>query len=363
MIDSHDRVSDDHLDRWAGLPEHVWVRRFDRDWVRSRLRLSLTEHCNLHCFFCHNEGQGPVRRHRSRTLSVEETATIARVAVLEGARRIKLTGGEPLLYRHEGEDVVSLVRSLADLRAIRDIDLSMTTNGVLLPEYADRLSAAGLDRVTVSLSTTEPDTFNSLISPNISLLARSMLGITSALRAGLRPLKLNTVLYYSPRRRLGNLHELPNIVRFATGHSVSELRLFTLLWHADFAEFGEFYHFFSTDMCDALESLLAELGTPRPAETVEVLAGLARSFADTAYPKVEFGVDVGSLRLGLEAMRFGREGATGQEGPYAIRIGADGSLRSTLNGRPDHALIQAIRNGAGEADLRGIYRQALEEMP
>lgn len=136
------------------LPPPLWIHLLDRDRIKQKLRISLTDHCNWGCFFCHNEGQGPVGRTRSSGLTVSEIVAVARVALSEGVTKIKLTGGEPLLYRSGSDDVVALVRGLAALRSgSQRLDLSMTTNASLMPEYARRLRESGLDRVTVSITT------------------------------------------------------------------------------------------------------------------------------------------------------------------------------------------------------------------
>lgn len=350
----------------SGLPSHLWVRLHNRERIQQKLRLSLTEHCNLGCFFCHNEGQRPVSRAPGACLSVEELEAIARVAVSEGVTKIKLTGGEPLLYRCGVHDIVELTRRLAAIRGNgRSFDLSVTTNGSLLPEYAGRLRDAGLDRATVSITTLDSTTFSLLVSPNEHLLTRSIAGLRAARDAGLAPLKINMALYDSARRRLGNLRELPAILDVAAQYHVAELRLFTLIWHESFTQFEEFYHFFSPQMREELRRLLTYCGVDDPRDTVQNLADLAVAFAHRVYPKVEFGVQLGSVRLAFEALKYARlpSEAGFQEGPYAMRLGADGALRATLQRLPSYALIEAVRRGLREVELRRLYRVALEEMP
>jgi cyclic pyranopterin phosphate synthase len=122
------------------------VRLHSRQRLQRKLRISVTDHCNFTCFFCHNEGQGPIRRTARAALRTDEIQSVVRVALAEGVTKIKLTGGEPLLFRSGREDAVTLVRKLAQLRQEGEVfDLSMTTNGSLLPGYAERLALAGLD--------------------------------------------------------------------------------------------------------------------------------------------------------------------------------------------------------------------------
>jgi cyclic pyranopterin phosphate synthase len=350
----------------ARLPAHIWARIYERASIRGKLRLSLTEHCNYRCFFCHNEGQGPVQRRASQALNVGEFVTIVRVALAEGATKVKLTGGEPLLYRTGRDDIVSLVASLSGLRSDSvGFDFSLTTNGSLMAEYATRLRAAGLDRATISLTTLNTDTFKSLIAPNVSLLDRSVAGLKAAYRAGLVPLKLNAVLYQSSHADCGNLDELCALIEMAAETGVEEFRIFTLLWHEDFPRFDEFYQFFSAGVRDSIKAVLVRFGVSAPTDTVELLARLGTAFSHRMYPKVEFGVSLGQMKLGFEAMKYARLASESgfQEGPYAIRVAADGALRSTLTRPPSYDLINAVRRGASETELRSLYNEALEEMP
>lgn len=137
------------------------------------------------------------------------------------------------------------------------------------------------------------------------------------------------------------------------------------MWHNAFPRFEEFYQFFSLEMRAALEALLRSLNVVNPDEFVAILSAFALRFAHRLYPKIEFGLDLDRLRVGFEAMKYGRlPGAAGmQEGPYAMRLGSDGALRATLNGPPSYELIQGIRSGLTAPELRRLYRAALEEMP
>jgi len=261
------------LTRTVGLPPAVWVRLHSRQRLQRKLRISVTDHCNFTCFFCHNEGQGPIRRTARAALRTDEIQSVVRVALAEGVTKIKLTGGEPLLFRSGREDAVTLVRKLAQLRQEGEVfDLSMTTNGSLLPGYAERLALAGLDRVTVSMTTTRSTTFGALIASNQRMLHRVLSGLAAAQRAGLTPLKINAVLYHSARHGLGNLGDIRELYQAAVEYGVSELRFFTLLWHDSFERFDDFYHFFSPEMREALASLLRHCRVVAPVEIVEILS-------------------------------------------------------------------------------------------
>lgn len=148
------------------------------------LRVSVTDRCNLRCRYCMpNEGI-PLLKH-SDILSFEEIADIVRTAVEMGVTKVRLTGGEPLVRR----DIVHLVKLLAAIDGIED--LAMTTNGVLLPDYAKALVSAGLQRVNISLDTVDPDCYLKLTGAgNIQQVFD---GIHAALDAGLKPIKINCV--------------------------------------------------------------------------------------------------------------------------------------------------------------------------
>jgi hypothetical protein len=299
-------------------------------------------------------------------MTISEVTTLARIATLEGVDKIKLTGGEPLLYKSPDGDIIAMVQSITALRSTgAQFDLSMTTNGTMLPELAHPLAAAGLDRVTVSLTTMDWRTFSEFVSPNALLLKRTVAGVTEAQFAGLSPTKINLPIYYSAQRGLGNLYELPNIMSFAAEQKVAEVRVFTLLSHDTFAEFQEYYHFFSPEMQKSIARCLREFGVDSIPETVSTLTRLGRSFSAYAYPKIEFGVDLDPTTLAFEPMRYSRlgESTSDQEGPYAVRVGADGGRRTVLGAQPDYCLIDAIRSSSSDEELRKIYRATQEEMP
>ena len=152
--------------------------------VHDDLRISVTDRCNLRCAYC--MPQDPVWFPRSEILSYEEMLRIARIAVGHGVRRIRVTGGEPLVRR----DVDVLIAALASLSGVED--LSLTTNGVLLAEAAPRLVAAGLRRINVSLDTLDRERFTRMTGRD--RLRDALAGLDAAAAAGLTPIKINAVL-------------------------------------------------------------------------------------------------------------------------------------------------------------------------
>ncbi len=149
------------------------------------LRVSVTDRCNLRCRYC-MPAEGVRRLRHEDILSFEEIAEVVTVAVGMGVRKLRLTGGEPLVRRN----VVDLVAALARIDGIED--LAMTTNGVLLAEHAAALAAAGLDRVNVSLDTTDPQRYRQRTRGGD--VRQVFAGIAAAREAGLTPVKLNCVV-------------------------------------------------------------------------------------------------------------------------------------------------------------------------
>ncbi len=166
------------------------------------LRLSLTDRCNLRCSYCMPEREY-VWLPREDLLSFEEIETLTGHFLAAGVRRVRLTGGEPLLRR----DLPDLVARLARLPGLED--LALTTNGVLLADLAEPLRAAGLRRITVSLDTLDAARFVRLTRRDE--LPRVLAGIAAA-RAARLPLKLDTVLM-----RGENDDEVPALLDFARG--------------------------------------------------------------------------------------------------------------------------------------------------
>ncbi len=153
------------------------------------LRISVTDRCNLRCIYCMPADGVALCRHDD-LLSYDEIAAFVRVAVRLGISRVRLTGGEPLIRR----DLVSLVALLAAIDGLDD--LALTPNGLLLPQQAGGLAAAGLRRVNVSLDALDPDRYAAITRGGDVSLA--LAGIMAARDAGLRPIKLNCVIRHSP---------------------------------------------------------------------------------------------------------------------------------------------------------------------
>lgn len=149
------------------------------------LRISVTDLCNLRCIYCMPKEGIPKIQHED-ILSVEEIEEIVKVFVKLGVNKIRLTGGEPLVRK----GILDIVERIGKLEGIRDF--AMTTNGLLLKEYAKDLKALGLKRVNISLDTLDDKKYSSIT--RIGSLQRVMKGIEAAKEVGLTPIKINTVL-------------------------------------------------------------------------------------------------------------------------------------------------------------------------
>ena len=150
------------------------------------LRISITDRCNLRCIYC-MPPDGIVKKKREDILSYEEIKEIASICVEEfGIRKIRITGGEPLV-RPSMEKLVFLLRSIDNLE-----ELTLTTNGILLSEKAKLLKEAGITRLNISLDTLNREKFRRITGRDE--LKQVLAGIDIALNAGFFPVKINTVL-------------------------------------------------------------------------------------------------------------------------------------------------------------------------
>jgi len=149
------------------------------------LRLSVTDRCNFRCSYC-MPPEGVEFRPHEEILSYEDMVFFVRIAVQVGISKIRLTGGEPLVRK----GLPYLVSQLAALEGVDDI--SLTTNGVLLPRFAAELKAAGLRRVNISIDSLDPDRFRELTRGGS--LEAAMAGVEAAFEHGLEPVKINVVM-------------------------------------------------------------------------------------------------------------------------------------------------------------------------
>src|SRR5881628_184888 len=175
------------------------------------IRVSVTKRCNFGCIYCHDEGLGPILKPRmphEDEMSVAEIERLLRVAREFGIRSVKFTGGEPLI-RLDMEEIID--------RSVRQLpDVSMTTNGSMLAKRAEGLRGAGLKRVNVSIDSLDPAAFRDIRKGELAPVLR---GIQEALRVGLKPVKLNMVVFKQ------TLPHIPRMIEYISDGDGLKLQL------------------------------------------------------------------------------------------------------------------------------------------
>ncbi len=148
------------------------------------MRISVTDLCNLRCRYC-MPAEGVVKKNHSDIMSEDEIIAVIEAASELGIRKIRFTGGEPLIKKN----IVSICKRTSEIPGIKEI--CITTNGILLPNFADALRLAGVERVNISLDTLRPERYSYITRGGV--LGEAMRGIESAMSAGFR-VKINAVI-------------------------------------------------------------------------------------------------------------------------------------------------------------------------
>ncbi|NVM03159.1 MAG: GTP 3',8-cyclase MoaA [Candidatus Helarchaeota archaeon] len=153
------------------------------------IRISVTKKCNLKCIYCHHEGQWQNNFDENDEMTPDEIYKIVKIGTKFGIKKVKLTGGEPLIR----EDIYEIIDKISRLNDIEDI--SLVTNGILLKDSVKKLSESGLKRVNVSLDCLDPSLYKNITKSNNNLIPNDIIeGIKYAIAQGLAPLKLNMVM-------------------------------------------------------------------------------------------------------------------------------------------------------------------------
>lgn len=301
------------------------VDRFGR--VHTDLRISLTDKCSLRCTYC-MPAEGVPWLHRDSILTTDELVRVAEVAAALGIATVRLTGGEPLLRK----DVVDVVARLARITGPDGpLELSMTTNGLLLPKLAQGLADAGLRRVNISLDTLRADRFHELTRRD--RFTDVLDGIEAARAAGLAPLKINTVAM-----RDVNEDEIVDLVRFAVERGL-ELRFIEQMP----LDAG---HVWSRVKMVTGEEILEQLATEF---TLTPLPGRASA------PAERFLVDDGPTSVGV--IRSVTKPFCGT--CDRVRITADGQLRNCLFSREESDILTPLRGGGTDDDLARVLHRCI----
>ena len=289
------------------------------------MRVSVTDRCNLRCIYCMPEEGIPWRPH-DEILSYEEIVRVVRAGAGLGIRKVRLTGGEPLVRA----GIVDLVKGLRGIPGIEE--LVMTTNGTLLSRYADELARAGLDRVNVSLDTLEAARFKRIT--RVGSLEETLAGIAAAVEGGLTPIKLNAVVM-----RGINDDEVARLA--AKSLEGFEVRFIEWMPIGEVKGFNE--RFVPGD--EIKERIESSLGRLIPVRE----EGPARVYRLPEAPG----------KIGL---------ITALSAPFCarcnrIRLTADGKLRPCLLSPIELDLKGPLRSGASEEEIAAILREGIERKP
>jgi GTP 3',8-cyclase len=306
------------------MPVGPLVDRFGR--IHTNLRVSVTDRCNIRCFYCMPDEK--IRfKPRSEILTFEEMTRFVRVAAKMGIDKLRLTGGEPLVRA----DLASLITMLADIPGIRDI--ALTTNGLLLAQYAEQLKTAGLHRLNISLdSLSEENFFRIARRPG---LQQVLGGISAAQAAGFERIRLNAVAI----RGITESEVLP-LGEFARRNQL-ELRFIEFMpldaeqkWQTDQVLSGE----------SIRELLEQQFGRLIPVDR-----------PDPSQPAVDYAYADGRGRIGF---------INPISQPFCsdcnrLRITAEGKLRNCLFSIEEWDARQLLRSGGSDNELAELLRDCI----
>ncbi len=293
------------------------------------LRISLTDRCNLRCVYC-MPAEGIDFRPREELLADDELVLLVKVAAELGVTRVRLTGGEPTVR----PGVVDLVRQIAAIPGIEDV--AMTTNGLLLEYLAKPMAQAGLRRVNVSLDTMDPEKFFRITRGG--RVEKVLAGIAAAEAAGLRPIKLNSVVV-----RTFNEDDVVPLAAL-TLERPWEIRFIEMMPFGSVGDFAEAGVVKSEETMARIEAAIGrlqpvDLSGNDPARTYR-LPGAAGTLGFISPVSQPFCANCGRLRLT-----------------------ADGRLRLCLLRDDEADLLTPLRAGASYPEITEIFRAAAYRRP
>src|SRR5437016_10585314 len=284
------------------------------------LRVSLTDRCNFRCFYCLPHGEPPIAP-KEQMLSYEEIEYVCDIFVELGIEKIRLTGGEPMMR----QDIEVIIRKLSALKLKGLQDLALTTNGYFLPDRAQGLKDAGLDRITISLDSLKRDMFKQMTG--VDVLDRVLAGIEAAKRAGLQPIKINAVIV-----RSHNEDEVADFAAFAREHDVK-------MRFIEFMPLDSGHDWSREDVVSGRE-IRARIEERFALQPLDVVRGSETSsrycFADGAPGEIGIIAPVTEPFCGACSR---------------IRLTADGQIRTCLFSTVEHSLRDVIRDGASRAEI------------
>lgn len=287
------------------------------------LRISITNRCNVNCFYCHHDGIIP----QDYEMSPEEIERISKVAKEIGIEKIRISGGEPLIR----DDIVDIVKRISN---VRFIDVALTTNGVMLGKYAKILADSGLSRVNVSFDTLNPETYQLITKRDY--LEKVKDGIKKASKAGLYPVKVNMVVMKNV-----NDTEIWDMFQFCKENG-AVLQLIELLKteNCPDSDFYDEYHYEMRELEEELSKISSEVRN--------------RQFMQD---RKKYFLDGGEIEVvrPMDNTEFCKNCTR-------IRITPDGKLKPCLL-RNDNLvdMMEPIRQGYSDDELKKMFLKAIED--
>ena len=283
------------------------------------LRLSVTELCNLRCRYC-MPAEGICKKDHSQMMTEEEIVLAVKAAASLGIRKLRITGGEPLVKKN----ILSICEKTAAEKGVEEVCL--TTNGILLPQMARDLRRAGVSRVNISLDTLNPEKYAYIT--RIGSLKQAMAGIEAALEAGFEKVKINAVL-------IGGFNdgEIRNLAELTCRYPL-DVRFIELMPMSGSREFGEDAYLPGTVILERLPEL-----EPEAAD-----GGVARLYR----------MPGGKGRVGLISPVSAHFCGVCNR----LRLTADGKIKPCLHSSAEYSI-----RGMDEDGMRAQFLRAVEEKP
>jgi GTP 3',8-cyclase len=293
------------------------------------LRVSVTNKCNLRCIYCHPLSDNTFCEYQN-ILKLNEILYIIRLFVKCGIKRVRLTGGEPLLRN----DILELISKLALIEGIEDI--SITTNGIRLESLADGLKAAGLHRINISIDSLNRNTYKTITG--FDLLGNVLNGIQKAIEYGLNPVKINSVIVKgknSSKEELISLAKMsidwPVIVRFVEYYPTSKQTTLD----SGFVP--------NTEIQKIIENEFGSI------DNISEIKG----YGPAKYFKIKNSIGAIGFISGRSSMFC--------EKCNRIRLSCDGKVKPCLYSSKQYDIQELLNNTASEENILSLLRNILQE--
>ncbi|MDA8227240.1 MAG: GTP 3',8-cyclase MoaA [Desulfitobacterium hafniense] len=291
------------------------------------MRISVTDRCNLRCRYCMPETGIEWLPHED-ILTYEEILQLMRISIQFGFKSFRITGGEPLVRK----GIIDFIRQAVQLPGVED--LMVTTNGLMLPDMAFDLKAAGVNRINISLDSLEQLRYEEITRGG--QVERVIQGIFRSIEAGLSPVKVNCVVV-----RSFNLDELPRFVELAKRYPI-HVRFIELMpigissdRRQDFVPIKEMKEILGLKELDA--------------STCVKGSGPAQAFIPDGF--------IGSVGFISALSRHFCHSCN------RVRLTADGKLRACLHSKHEVDLRSAMRSGLPDAEIAGLFASAVWNKP